>query len=463
MEQCIIVIATILFLILPIPISLIIGVILLTVVWVHGQQRKIWQIPSIVWGAAGVVFAIAGVAILAQGNQNLRIALASWYLMITAFMYFLRSISGSKSPVCAVIDANPVVDEQQTRHAVELFINIEQPSLGLDKNSLENILQGMRSDIRNIMQYEADMLSQKIIGRMDAVMESYSEYKSSQEIEKIVRAEREKLACQFADGIRRIKEKHAIQIENTRKEQERLFNMQLQAIRDKAKMTYCQEMESGLRVEFEERLQQSIAEIDTEKTVQIEELQRLYENEIDKSNQLNRVIEDLQRTHQELGESLSAETNAMLVNKKIVEAFDRALWEAKTELDIMSPWMNQHVVDELMIDRFRRLLERGVTIKILYGMEEHCGKDKSISKGTIANKTKKTLKELKRNLDKYPNFITQQGNTHGKLFICDDAFYVISSFNILSYDGEGTRGEIGEISQNQKNIKRYRKQFFDFV
>ena len=66
----------------------------------------------------------------------------------------------------------------------------------------------------------------------------------------------------------------------------------------------------------------------------------------------------------------------------------------------------------------------------------------------------------------YPNFKMLLDNSHAKLFICDDKFYVISSFNILSfkgdYDGQDMRRELGEYSTNKQILERYRKQYFDF-
>ena len=57
-------------------------------------------------------------------------------------------------------------------------------------------------------------------------------------------------------------------------------------------------------------------------------------------------------------------------------------------------------------------------------------------------------------------------NTHQKLFICDEKFYVNSSLNILSFSGDykgtDTRAEGGEASNNVNLIREYRKILFDF-
>ena len=53
-------------------------------------------------------------------------------------------------------------------------------------------------------------------------------------------------------------------------------------------------------------------------------------------------------------------------------------------------------------------------------------------------------------------------DTHQKLFICDEKFYVNSSFNILSYSGTGEHAESGEVSNNIDLIREYRRTLFNF-
>ena len=66
----------------------------------------------------------------------------------------------------------------------------------------------------------------------------------------------------------------------------------------------------------------------------------------------------------------------------------------------------------------------------------------------------------------YPNFKMKCTNTHEKLFICDERFYVLSSLNILSfkadYNGDDNRKESGEASNNVSLIREYRKLWFNF-
>lgn len=154
--------------------------------------------------------------------------------------------------------------------------------------------------------------------------------------------------------------------------------------------------------------------------------------------------------------------NYPLENREIRNKFDEALKFAKKEIDIFCPWISPKVVDETMKDKFRRLLENKVIIKIRYGIG-------NLSNGNNTNKNDKTqqyAQELQKEFKMYPNFKMYLDNSHAKLFICDDKFYVISSFNILSfsgdYDGTDMRRELGEYSTNKQILERYRKQYFNF-
>ena len=115
-----------------------------------------------------------------------------------------------------------------------------------------------------------------------------------------------------------------------------------------------------------------------------------------------------------------------------------------------------------MQNAFERLLKRGVVIKILYGIGD-------MSPNTSDERNRRTLdvaEHLQRIFRDYPNFRMKCTNTHEKLFICDEKFYVSSSLNILSfradYTGNDVREESGEASNNVKLIREYRKSLFDF-
>ena len=148
--------------------------------------------------------------------------------------------------------------------------------------------------------------------------------------------------------------------------------------------------------------------------------------------------------------------NYIVRNETIRHEYDKALVESEVELDIISAWMNFFVVDRAMKSKFEQLLKRGVTIKILYGIGD-------MTPETTDARNKKTLsvaRQLQERFADYPNFKMKCTNTHQKLFICDEKFYVNSSLNILSFSGDysGTdkREEGGEASNNVKLIREYR-------
>ena len=154
--------------------------------------------------------------------------------------------------------------------------------------------------------------------------------------------------------------------------------------------------------------------------------------------------------------------NYIVRNQTIRNEFDKALVESELELDIISAWMNFYVVNWAMQKKLEDLLKRGVTIKILYGIGD-------MTPETSDSRNKKTLevaRQLQNRFIDYPNFKMKCSNTHQKLFICDEKFYVNSSLNILSFSGDykgtDTRAEGGEASNNVNLIREYRKILFDF-
>ena len=154
--------------------------------------------------------------------------------------------------------------------------------------------------------------------------------------------------------------------------------------------------------------------------------------------------------------------NYIVRNRTIRNEFDKALRQATEELDIISAWINFHVVNENMQLAFENLLKHGVVIKILYGIGDMNPRTCDIRN----QRTIETAEHLKTRFRHYPNFKMKCTNTHEKLFICDEKFYVNSSLNILSfdarYDGTDMRNEGGEASNNVTLIREYRKLLFNF-
>jgi len=142
-----------------------------------------------------------------------------------------------------------------------------------------------------------------------------------------------------------------------------------------------------------------------------------------------------------------------LKDEEIRAAFDEAVDSAEDELDVTAMKLNRKT--EEYIPQFQKLLERGVKIKIFYGIGEE---DSEENRWTRA-----TAYKLKKIFRKYPNFKMKRADTHAKIFICDGKFLVLSSYNVLSKDGKiYDWGEAGLRSADAELIAHHRKEYFDF-
>lgn len=107
-----------------------------------------------------------------------------------------------------------------------------------------------------------------------------------------------------------------------------------------------------------------------------------------------------------------------------------AIKEATSRLLIISPWITPTVVDQHMINSIRSLLERRVGVFIGYGIsvepDERDG-NKAINDLIVLAKKFENLK------------FVRMGDTHAKVLIKDSDFYVITSFNWLSFKGDPKR------------------------
>ena len=156
----------------------------------------------------------------------------------------------------------------------------------------------------------------------------------------------------------------------------------------------------------------------------------------------------------ELTERLKNLELCPLKDEEIRKVFDEAVNSAKFELDVTAMKLNRYMADKY-IPHFRTLLDRGVTIKIFYGMGAEDTEENRWTNGTAFR--------LKKTFRRYPNFKMKRADTHAKIFICDDKFFVLSSYNVLTKDGEKyTFGEAGLRSSDAETISHHRKEYFDF-
>ena len=158
-------------------------------------------------------------------------------------------------------------------------------------------------------------------------------------------------------------------------------------------------------------------------------------------------------------EKLDFSNSRYLKNYEIREKFIEALKITKVELDIISPWISEWIFENDFINLLKDALKRGSTIKIVYGIG-----DGSDYRGQKSINNAEKLKKILNNY--HENFKITKGNTHNKLILCDNKFFVQGSFNFLSfkgtYDGTDVRDEGAIYSENESIIKDFRKQHFNF-
>lgn len=184
-------------------------------------------------------------------------------------------------------------------------------------------------------------------------------------------------------------------------------------------------------------------------------------------------IKNIEPYDKEISGTLSEITNKYeeyhLQNKEIRDRFIEAFSDTKYELNIASPWMNNYVVDDNLINMMEDLLKKGSVIKIIYGIEENNlilnsknGNNKNKNSDRIAEKLREKFR------DYGDGFKIKKVNSHNKLLICDERYYMETSFNLLSFSGEydenskDIRDEGATYSTNMEVIKDLRNRYFNF-
>lgn len=157
-----------------------------------------------------------------------------------------------------------------------------------------------------------------------------------------------------------------------------------------------------------------------------------------------------------------------LRNEELRKVFIDTFECAKQEICIMAPWMNNYVMNQDMFKRIESALRKGIKIRIVYGFGEP-GSDKQGNKHANERcvRTETIAQHMQKIFATYnERFKMQKSNTHGKMLICDDLYYVIGSFNFLSFSGEYTgddnREEIGNYSEDKSMILVYKEKYFSF-
>jgi phosphatidylserine/phosphatidylglycerophosphate/cardiolipin synthase-like enzyme len=109
------------------------------------------------------------------------------------------------------------------------------------------------------------------------------------------------------------------------------------------------------------------------------------------------------------------------------EILEQAMETAQSRLLIVSPWIRRAVVNQSFLQSVRRACKRGVTVSIGFGL----GADPGERPQDVEARQK--LETLSEELDLLQ--VRRLGDTHAKVLVKDSDFFVITSFNWLSFRG----------------------------
>jgi hypothetical protein len=158
------------------------------------------------------------------------------------------------------------------------------------------------------------------------------------------------------------------------------------------------------------------------------------EEEIERLRERLRQAEERQRVLEDELDAYSVRSVPVYEHRTYLK---QALTEARERLVLVSPWIRYEVVDDNFVDELRRVLERGVELWIGYGMSKDAKtpdrKKVNFDQDLVA------LGKLKALVDEFPDLfrLTRFGDTHAKVLICDRRFAIVTSFNWLSFRGDG--------------------------
>ena len=128
-----------------------------------------------------------------------------------------------------------------------------------------------------------------------------------------------------------------------------------------------------------------------------------------------------------------------------------ALERAQVRLLIVSPWIRAAVVDKDFVKRLTACLGRGVEVTVAYGI----GRDDPGERDPD-RLARESLEALAKAFDNFR--LVRKGNTHAKVLLVDDAYFVTTSFNWLSFRGDPNqpmREEEGTLVEDASAVNAY--------
>lgn len=154
----------------------------------------------------------------------------------------------------------------------------------------------------------------------------------------------------------------------------------------------------------------------------------------------------------------------VLKDQEITQAFHEGIRQARNTVYIVSPWLKKGPY-ETVVDLMKQAKTEhpDIVFKVLYGI-------KDTSFGSMAEES---IGRSKYWIAKYrtvlgSNLECCETNTHTKLVICDDEFFIIGSMNVLSFAGDYTEAEdslhheTAIISYNKELLEELKEAYFSW-
>ncbi|MGN0973748.1 MAG: phospholipase D-like domain-containing protein [Bacilli bacterium] len=229
-------------------------------------------------------------------------------------------------------------------------------------------------------------------------------------------------------------------------EQTQKLSIELGKLSKQQKIAIC-----GLVEDFENELKASRKEFRNE-------IAQLLEKKGNNISELEEIIKYMQEKRLNFSNSKHLENEQ--IKHKLYDAFKMA----RKNVYIQVPWLAKWILNDQgpLFNHMKEAIKRGVNIHINYGIDENWGysgnsnRNRSDNSDRVADEMKRKLKK-QRQTD--GNLKMNRVNSHYKLFICDDKFYVEGSYNVLSNNGNRTH-EAAQYSEDKERIKQLLNLYF---
>jgi len=154
----------------------------------------------------------------------------------------------------------------------------------------------------------------------------------------------------------------------------------------------------------------------------------------------------------------------VLKDQEITCAFHEGIRQARNTVYIVSPWLKKGPY-ETVVDLMQQAKKEhpDIRFKVLYGIKD----------ASFGNTAEESIGRSQYWLSRYQTVLGEnleccETNTHTKLVICDDTFFIIGSMNVLSFAGEyaqeddSLHHETAIISYNKELLEELKEAYFSW-